>query len=114
VANSKIPDPMNRRHLIEKEMDASSALAIAEAYLEEERCDEALVFFVKADAQERIAELREQALGSGDVFGLQSIVRVTEEEPTQAEWQRVAEAAEAAGKERYAAAARRQLGLSES
>ena len=68
MAKSKIPDPMSRRHLIEKEMDPGAALAIAEAYLEAERCDEALAFLVKAEASDRIAEMRGHGRG---IVGIQ-------------------------------------------
>jgi hypothetical protein len=113
VATSKIPDSLARRLLIEKEMDASASLAIAEAYLEDGRVSESLDFLVKADAQERIDQLFEEAIEAGDAFAVQVIARTTDREPDANCWERVARAAEAAGKERYAATALRQIGRGE-
>ena len=113
MAKSRIPDALTRRLLIEKEMDADGSTAIAEAYLEEGRTHEALDFLVKADAQERIDQLLEQAVESGDTFTVQVISRATSREPDAECWERVARAAEAAGKERYAATAWRQIGRGE-
>lgn len=113
VAKSRIPDALTRRHLIEKEMDAGGAMAIADAYLEDGRTHEALDFLVKVDAQEQIDQLFEQAVESGDTFMVQVISRVTEREFDAECWERVARAAEAAGKERYAATAWRQIGRGE-
>jgi hypothetical protein len=113
VAKPSIPDALTRRHLIEKEMDAAGAMEIAEAYLEDGRTSEALDFLVKADAQERIDQLFEQAVESGDTFSVQVISRVMDREPDAECWERVARAAEAAGKERYAATAWRQIGRGE-
>ena len=113
VAQPKIPDALTRRHLIDKEMDAAGSLAIAEAYLEDGRMHEALDFLVKADAQEQIDQLLEQAVESGDTFAVQVISRATDREPDAECWERVARAAEAAGKERYAATAWRQIGRGE-
>ncbi len=109
MAKSKIPNPLDRRHVVEKDLDAAAALAIAEAYLEQGRRVEAIDFLVKADASDQLAALGEQAVESGDVFLLQALSRQTGEEPTRDTWQRVAEHAEAAGKERYKVAALRQL-----
>jgi hypothetical protein len=110
VAKSKIPGPLARRHLIEKGLDAPAALAIAEAYLADGRKFEALDFLAKAEAREKLAELREEAISEGDTFLVQAIARHLREPSSSEEWQRAADAAEAAGKERYAATARRQAG----
>ena len=44
MARTGIPDPLERRHLVEKDLPAAQALAIANAYLEKDRCLEALDF----------------------------------------------------------------------
>ena len=41
MASTTIPNPMDRRHLLEKRMDAKQAIALADAYLEEDRAVEA-------------------------------------------------------------------------
>lgn len=108
MARRKLPKPLERRHLIERELPAAQALRIAEAYLEEGRRVEAIDFLAKAGARERLAELRAEAVGEGDVFLLRSAANALGEEPAAAEWRALAEAAEAAGKQRYAVEARRQ------
>lgn len=110
MSDVKLPDPLKRRHLVEKDLDPKSALEIAEAYMDSERTVEAVDFFAKAKASARLDELREHAIASGDVFLFQSVVRATGETPDRESWSRLAEAADGAGKERYAVLARRQLG----
>ena len=108
VAQSKIPGPLERRHLIEGELSADRALALAEAYLEQGRTVEAVDFLVKAEASERLAELRRHAVAAGDVFLLRTLAEMMEEPAEQEEWTALATAAAAAGKDQYAAEAGRQ------
>jgi hypothetical protein len=113
MARSRIPDPLKRRHLIESDHSADQSLATAEAYLEEGRVVEALAFLVKAEAGERLAELRRQAVEEGDAFLLRAVASADRSPPERAEWASLAAAAEAAGKERYAVEARRHAGRGE-
>jgi hypothetical protein len=108
MAKKKLPDPLRRRHLVEQEMDPARALQIAEAYLEEGRALDAVAFLAKAEARERLAALREQAVSEGDPFLLREISVALGEELDAVTWRRAAEAALAAGKDRYAAEAGRQ------
>jgi len=108
MAKSRIPSALDRRHLIERELSEANALAIADAYLAEGRSIEALDFLAKANARDRLAELRAQALEAGDAFLLRAVARAMHEPPVRVEWGRVAAAAEAVGKQRYASEARRQ------
>ena len=108
VAKSKIPGPLERRHLIERELSADRALALAEAYLEQGRAVEAVEFLVKAEASERLAELRRNAIAAGDVFLLRALAEAMEDPPEREEWAALATAAAAAGKDRYAAEGGRQ------
>jgi hypothetical protein len=108
MAKKKLPDPLRRRHLVEQGLDSARALQIAEAYLEEGRTGEALAFLVKADAREQLDTLQEQAVREGDAFLLREISVALGKEFGSATWQKLASAAEAAGKERYAAEANRQ------
>jgi hypothetical protein len=107
MAKSKIPDPLMRRHLIERELAPAQALAVAEAYLAEGRALEAVEFLRKAGARERLALLRDEAVSAGDYFLMRAVATALEEPPGRSQWQALAEAAAAAGKERYAADARR-------
>ncbi|MEM7411977.1 MAG: hypothetical protein AAF430_17240 [Myxococcota bacterium] len=107
MARSKIPGPLERRHLLEKDLGKDQALAIAEAYLAEERHVEAVDFLAIAEAAEPLAELRIRAVGDGNVFLLRAVAAAQEEAPTQEEWERTAAAAESAGFDAYAEEARR-------
>jgi hypothetical protein len=108
VAKSVIPDPLTRRHLVERELPAEKALAIAEAYLAENRTCEALDFLRLAGAKERLAELRSEAVSSGDAFLFRAAAGAMETAPERQEWRRLAEAAQANGRERDAEQAGRQ------
>ena len=114
MAKSKIPGPLERSHLIEKDMDAESASSVAEAYLADGRKNEAIEFLAKAGDEAGLQALAEQAVDLGDPFLLASVVRVTGKEPDRATWIRCAEVAQAVGKERYAETARRSAARSES
>ena len=108
MAKRKLPDPLRRRHLVEQKIDPARALQIAEAYLEEDRAMEAVAFLMKAEARERLASLREQAVREGDAFLLREVCTALAEEVDAGTWRALAEAARAAGKDRYAAEASRQ------
>jgi hypothetical protein len=107
MAKTAIPDPLARRHLIERELAPEQSLRTAEAYLAEGRSWDAIAFLVKAGAQERLETLREEAIAAGDAFLVRELTRALRDEIPPARWLAVAEAAEAAGKARYAEQARR-------
>src|SRR5262245_61103343 len=108
MAKRSIPDPLERRHLLERELEPSRALAIAEAYLTEGRALEAVAFLRKAGARDRLEALSEAALREGDAFLMREVAQALDREPGAGLWQRLTEVAAAAGKDRYAAEARRQ------
>ena len=108
MGKNDIPTPLVRRHLLETPLDKTQALRIAEAYLADERTLEALAFLAAAEAWDRLAEVRETVIESGDAFILRGIAEVVGSEPPAEEWERLAAAAEAAGKSVYAETARRQ------
>lgn len=109
MAKSAVPGVLERRHLIESEAGEAQALKIAEAYLAEDRIEEALIFLEKAGASERLSELRTAAVSAGDVFLLRSAARAMGESPSRDEWVGVQTAARAEGRELYAVDAHRQL-----
>ena len=109
MAKSKIPDPLERRHLVEKELPPDQARAIADAYLAEDRWIEAIDFLKIAGAGEGLAELRSRAITEGDAFLLRAVANADGRPPTRDDWQKLAAAATANGRERYALEARRQL-----
>jgi hypothetical protein len=108
VAKFQIPDALERRHLVGREIAPAQAQRVAEAYLAEGRTIDALDFLRKAGAAERLAELRREAIAAGDAFLLRSVAAQLDEVPTREEWAALAEAAAASGKQRYAEEARRQ------
>ena len=108
MARAKIPGPLERRHIVEGKLGSAQALRYAEAYLAAGRRMEAVDFLRLAGASEQLQALRREAVESGDVFLLRSVATAIGAEPERAEWLAVAEAAAAAGKDRYAVEARRQ------
>jgi hypothetical protein len=108
VARSKIPGPLERRHLIERKLAPAQALRTAEAYLAEGRALEAVEFLAKAGDEEGLQTLRREALEAGDVFLMRAVASAMGKAPDRDEWLALAAAAEASGKQRYAADARRQ------
>ena len=64
----KLPDPLARRHLLERDLPESQALATAEAYLAAGRTVEAVDFLAKAGATEKLREIRAEAVAAGDPF----------------------------------------------
>jgi hypothetical protein len=113
MAKSAIPNPLDRRHEVEKDLDEKAASKIAAAYLEEGRKIEAVDFLAKANDSEGLKRLAEEAIGIGDPFLLQSVTGALGSEPDRDTWNRCADAAEAVGKDRYAATARRNAARSE-
>jgi hypothetical protein len=109
LARDAIPDPLERRHLIERTLEPARALAIAEAYLGEGRSVEAVAFLRKANAESRLDALWQEAQRDGDPFLLREVGLALRREPDASAWRRLADAAAAAGKDRYAAEARRQV-----
>ena len=109
MAKSKIPDPIERRHLVEKSLPPAQALAIAEAYLADDRYIEAVDFLKIAAADEQLAELRRRSVADGNAFLLRAVAAAQGVPPTRDDWQRLEAAATAQGLERYAVMARRQL-----
>lgn len=104
---------MTRRQLIEKELEPARCLDVADAYLEEGRTTEAIVFLQKAGADDRLAELAEQAVAEGDTFLLKSIVDATQQDVAAERWRALSQAAERSGRDRYAQTALRYARSSE-
>ena len=113
MARAKVPNPLERRHVIERSLTEAQALRIAEGYLEEGRVMDALDFLEKAGASEQLSALRRQAVESGDAFLLRSVAAAMSEPPASEEWEALASAASAAGMDRYADDARRQAARGE-
>lgn len=114
MARTRIPDAIERRELIEQELDAGRARKLAETYLEQERVFEALAFLEKAGDAERLRAIRDEAVRAGDVFLFREAAARCGEEPEAADWRALAEAAGSAGKESYAQEAMRQLAARET
>jgi hypothetical protein len=109
VAKTKIPGPIERRHLIERDLGPAQALRYAEAYLAEGLEVDAIRFLAKAGATEQLAALRARAIEAGDGFLLRVVASAMDAAITPQEWKALAEAARPAGKERYAADALRHV-----
>lgn len=110
MARRVIPDPLERRHLLEKKLDPAPAARVAEAYLATGRTVEALAFLKAAGAVDRLESLLTEAVASGDSFLLREVAKALGRPPTSDEWRALADAAATAGKLLYADQARRQIG----
>lgn len=109
MAKQSLPNPLERRHLLERALEPARALAIADAYLADARTLEAVAFLRKAGAQDRLEALVPEAVREGDAFLLREIGQALGRELDAALWRQLAETAAAAGKDRYVAEARRQV-----
>ena len=104
-----IPGPIERRHLVERELSADQALGYADAYLAVGRDWDAIEFLVKAGEHDKLAELQRRSIEAGDAFLFRAVANATGIAPEREQWRELGQAAAAAGKERYAAEAQRQL-----
>lgn len=114
MARRVIPNPLERRHVLEGKLDAARALKIGEAYLAEDRIIESIAFLRIASAGDRLDELRRRAIETGDAFLLREVARAQERPAAPAEWAELVSGAAAAGKRLYEDDARRQLGRVEA
>ncbi len=114
MAKPVIPNPLERRHVLERKLDAARASKIAEAYLAEDRVIESIAFLRIAGASDRLDALRQRAIDSGDAFLLRELTRGQSGGITSAEWASLADHAAAAGKRLYEEDARRQSGRGEA
>ena len=114
MGKTKLPGPIERRHLIERELSDAHALRYAEAYLAEGLELDAIAFLVKAEATDQLDALRARAIEAGDGFLLRAVAMETGTPPKSEEWKALAEGATRAGKELYAAEALRQAERGES
>jgi hypothetical protein len=107
LAKSTLPDPLSRRHLLERPLDAGKAREIAEAYLAAGREIEAIEFLTRGEAKDKLAELQQSAVERGDVFLLRAASGALGDEPSGDRWRSLAQAAAAKGRERDAESALR-------
>jgi hypothetical protein len=104
-----IPDPLARRHELEKPLEPARARAIGEAYLAEGRELEALAFLKKAGASDALERVCATAVARGDSFLLREGCTALGREPLAREWEQLERAASTQGRDRYAAEAKRQV-----
>ena len=104
-----IPDPLARRHELEKALDPAKARAIGDAYLAEQREIEAIAFLRRASAADALERLCATAVERGDAFLLREACAALGREPERDAWERLGAAAESRGRGKYAAEARRQV-----
>ncbi len=104
LADSKHPDPLARRLLLEGDLESAKALAVAKAYLEDDREVEAVDFLAAADpasndeAKQALHDLQKSAVEHGDVFLMRSASAALGEDPSAETWRALAEAADKAGR----------------
>ena len=113
---TKVPDALERRQLLYGRPKKQPNFAeLGEGYLAAGRRGDALEAFDRiADAEERrarIAKLRDEAVGDGTVFLLERVAALDTVE--EGHWKEASQAAEQAGKLRYALTAARRAGDAE-
>ena len=107
MAETKLPDPLSRRHLLDGDTDPSRIKALGTAFLEAGREIEAIEFLARAKDRESLEALQDAAVERGDVFLMKSASAALSEEPSVERWRALAEGATAAGRLRDAEAAHR-------
>ena len=107
MARASIPDPLARRHLLERTLSSAQALSIAEAYLEADRPCDSLAFLERVDDKSLLDGLREKAIESGDAFLLRAVAQAAGVDAPASAWAKLAETARSQGKLLYAEQARR-------
>lgn len=107
MARTAIPNPLERRHLIERDTAPEQSRKLAALYLAEGRDWDAIAFLNKAGDREGLASMREVAVAAGDTFLVREVTRVLRDEVSAETWRRVAQVATEVGKERFAAQATR-------
>ena len=107
MAKVKLPDALARRHLLEGKLDAGKSRGYGEAYLEAGREIEAIDFLARGDATDALSQLQNVAVERGDVFLMRMATAALGTDPGAEVWTQLASAADAAGRERDAEAARR-------
>ncbi len=118
MADTKLPDPLSRRHFLEGNIEPAKALALAMAYLEDGREVEAVDFLAaagpaadgqasSAEAREALGALQATAIERGDTFLMRAASAALGEEPSAGKWRALAEAASRAGRSKDAETAER-------
>ena len=107
MAKTKHPDPLSRRHLLEREIEPSKASAIAKAYLDEGREIEAIDFFAKLEDRGALEKIQSVAVERGDVFLMKAASAGLGEEPSAERWKKLGERAGELGRVRDAESAQR-------
>ena len=106
----QVPNPLQRRHLLEQKLAPERAVGIAAAYAEAEQWVDAIAFYAKAEAFDELGKIAERAVEQGDEFLFSAAMGALAQEANQEQWEKLARAAEGLGKMRYAENARRVAG----
>jgi len=107
----KIPDSITKRDLLHGARKASPAdiLTLGEMYYSGGQCSDAIDFFARAEAKDRLAAVAQELINQGDTFLLLKVVRLVGN-ISDAQILECAQRAEALGKIRYAILAYEKLG----
>lgn len=107
MASFKIlPILEKQKALFERASSPKELSAWGDFYREQGRVYDAIDFYEKASARERVEEIRKEAVASGNLFLFRRTLQVLREEPLPAELQEIATRAEGIGKVAYARMAR--------
>ena len=108
---AKFPDYKKKQKLLYIQKTSPKVLSrIADSLLAEGRVNEAIDYLEKLRDDEKLKEIKKEALESGDLFSFERVVRILEEEITQKEWESLGDQAMQDKKYRYAQDAYRKAG----
>jgi len=99
-----------RDYLNARVFDREECVKYGELYQREGFFSDAIDFFAKAEAKEKLKALLPQIIEEGDVFLFTKIYRLLKEDPPQTAWQEIGEIAFKLGKWQFALRAFQVLG----
>jgi hypothetical protein len=98
-----VPGFFRKREMLEGDRASKEDLSgVGRGLAAEGLLDEALLFFVKAEDEEGMADVLEESRRRGDAFTFEAALRALGRTASQKEWSEVGERAAAAGKFRFA------------
>ena len=97
-----LPCLKKRDYLNAQVFDRKECIKYGELYQKEGFLSDAIDFFAKAEAEEKLKALLPQVISEGDVFLFTKIYRELKETPSQTAWREIGEAAFKLGKWQFA------------
>lgn len=114
MAKDGLPDPIMKREIVYGGKNwGLSPKECGRRLVEKGQYQDALLFFIRADAQDKIDELKKLAVEEGNAFTLEQIEKFADRETDLEAWEKLRENAEKLEKLQYAKRAAAVLGEDE-